>query len=95
MFSLEAPEKWITSLLVIGAGLASYFRGKGTKTQLHEIQLNVDGRLGTALEEIEDLKKEILKMKDETIEMRKTTAILTKLLGEKAANGKPLAKLEP
>jgi hypothetical protein len=95
MLSLEAPEKWITSLLVIGAGLASYLRGKGTKTQLHEIQLNVDGRLGTALTEIEDLKREILKMKDETIQLRTTTAILTKLLGDNAKNGKPLANLEP
>jgi hypothetical protein len=86
-------EKWITSALVIGAGIVSWIRGKGTKTQLHEIQLNVDGRLGTALEEIKDLKTEMLKMKDETIQLRATTAILTKLLGDKAKNGKPLAEL--
>jgi hypothetical protein len=84
----ESPEKWILSLLVIGSSIVSWLRGKGTKKQLTEIQVNVDGRLGSALTEIEDLKKE-------TIELRKTTAILTKLLGEKGKNGKPLATLEP
>jgi hypothetical protein len=86
--SLEAPEKWITSVLVIGAGLMSYIRGKKTDTKLQTIELNVDGNLSKALREIEELK-------NETMELRKTTSILTKLLAEKGKNGKPLATLEP